>query len=84
MGKKKKQHKAKVAKRNSQKEFEAWVDFYDLTEAIKAQGYASIEEAVKDKPELLNILMPFAERAMESSKINRDNSLFKNVKLPQG
>ena len=82
--KKKRDHKAKVAKRRLNKEIEAWWDFYDLTEAIKAQGYSSIEEAVKDKPELIEVLMPFAERALESSKINQDNSLFKNTTLPQG
>lgn len=82
--KKKRDHKAKVAKRNSIKEFEAWEDFYILTEEIKKQGYATIEEALKAKPELIDFLLPFAERALDSSKANQEHSFLKNAKLPQG
>ena len=63
MGKKKKEHRAKVARRNLHQEAEAWGDFLDLYDKLE-EKYDDPAKALEENPELAQALSPIALRPM--------------------
>lgn len=71
MGKKKKDHRARVAKRNLRQEAAAWGDLVEIYEKLK-EKYDDPAKALEENPELAQALSPFALRpvalAMQNMK----------------
>lgn len=70
MGKKKKEHRAKVAKRNFNQAADAAVDIAEIYDKLE-EKYGDPVKALEENPELAQALSPFAWRFVELAARNK-------------
>ena len=70
MSKKKKEHRARVMRRNLRLEQASINDWDGIEAMLKEKGYKDIDEAIAKEPELAHVLLPFALRVYGMCTVN--------------